>query len=145
MKNVFQIKTKKWIMSLILLSSLTLTLGYVAFSQEKEWESPPGADKKLNTLKPDLAGIAAGKTLYTKECFSCHGKTGKGDGPAAAALDKSVGDLSSSMTQVHTDGALLWKIQTGKPPMPSYQKKLSEIQIWQLINYLRTFKTTEKK
>ena len=147
MKNLLQLKTKKGMLFFILLSSITLTMGYVAFSQQKkeEWESPPSADKKINPLKADPAGIAAGKTLYTKECFSCHGKTGKGDGSAAVALGKSPGDLSSAMTLAHTDGALLWKIQTGKPPMPSYQKKLSEVQVWQLINYIRTLSATTKK
>ena len=147
MKNIFQFKTKKGIMPFVLLSTFILTMGYFAYSQQKkeEWESPPAADKKINPLKADPAGIAAGKTLYTKNCFSCHGKTGTGDGPAASALGKSPGDLSSKMTQDHTDGALLWKIQTGKPPMPSYQKKLSEIQVWQLINYTRTLKATAKK
>ena len=146
MKNVIQIKSKKGIMSFILLTFFTLSCSQRAFSQKKEeWESPPSADKKINPLKADPAGIAAGKTLYTKNCFSCHGKMGKGDGPAAAALGKSPGDLSSAMTQEHKDGALLWKIQTGKPPMPSYQKNLSEIEVWQLINYMRTLKATPKK
>ena len=146
MRNPFKIKAYKRMMSFILLSSFTLAFSQIVFSQKKEeWKSLPAADKKLNPLKPDLAGIAAGKSLYTKECFSCHGKTGKGDGSAAVALGKSPGDLSSAMTQAHTDGALLWKIQTGKPPMPSYQKKLSEVQVWQLINYIRTLSATTKK
>ncbi len=144
MKNLFQSKTKRGIMFFILLSSITITVSNVAFSQQGAWTAPPVAGKKVNPLKADLAGIAAGKSLYTKNCFSCHGKAGKGDGPAAAALGKSVGDLSSAKSQAQSDGDFLWKIQTGKAPMPSYQKKLSEIQVWQLINYMRTLKPTEK-
>jgi len=29
---------------------------------------------------------ASGKEMYVQYCASCHGKEGKGDGPAAAAL-----------------------------------------------------------
>ena len=144
MKNVFQIKIKKRILAIVLFSSFTLMLGYSALSQQNVWTAPPLADKKANPVKSDAVSIAIGKTLYNKECSSCHGKTGKGDGPAATALGKSVGDLSSLKSQAQSDGAYLWKIQTGKPPMPSFQKKLSEIQVWQLINYMRTLKATTK-
>ena len=144
MKKQFQIKTQQGAHHFILLCSLTLALSFVAFSQQNPWTAPPVADQKVNSVKSDLVSIAAGKTLYTKECFSCHGKYGKGDGPAAAALGKSAGDLSSAKSQAQSDGAYLWKIQTGKPPMPSFQKKLSETQVWQLVNYIRTFKTTSK-
>ena len=36
-----------------------------------------------------------------------------------------------------TDGELFWKITTGRAPMPSWEDKLSEVQRWQLVNYLR--------
>jgi mono/diheme cytochrome c family protein len=41
----------------------------------------------------DLA-IAQGKVLYDEYCASCHGADGRGGGPEAARLDKSVGDLT---------------------------------------------------
>jgi mono/diheme cytochrome c family protein len=33
--------------------------------------------------------------LYTKHCKSCHGATGKGDGPKAATLDTKIRSFSS--------------------------------------------------
>lgn len=44
-----------------------------------------------------LAGdAAAGKTLYegSGTCWTCHGKSGTGDGPAAAALNPAPRDFS---------------------------------------------------
>lgn len=117
---------------------------YTAFSQQGPWTAPPVANKKVNTVPADAANNLAGKNLYVKECLSCHGKYGKGDGPSAAALGKPVGDLSSAKSQSQNDGAYFWKIQTGKPPMPAFQKKFSETQVWQLVNYIRALKATFK-
>jgi mono/diheme cytochrome c family protein len=33
------------------------------------------------------ADMAEAKTIYEQRCVACHGATGKGDGPGAAALD----------------------------------------------------------
>ena len=41
----------------------------------------------------------AGKAKYDIDCAGCHGKTGKGDGPAAAAL--------TPKPQDHTDGKVM--------------------------------------
>ncbi len=38
-----------------------------------------------------------------------------------------------------TDGELFWKISEGRDPMPSFKGQLTDTQIWQLVNYVRTF------
>ena len=116
-------------------------------AKDNEWKAPERAARKKNPIPADANSIAAGRKVYTKECFSCHGTTGKGDGPAAKDLEKSAGDLSNPKMWDQTDGALFWKITTGKKPMASYEKLLTEEQRWQVINYIRTLapRPSEKK
>jgi len=103
-----------------------------------EWKAPERAARRKNPIPSDANSIAVGKVVYAKECFSCHGATGKGDGPAAAALEKSPGNLSDPKMWEQTDGALFWKITTGRKPMASYENLLTEEQRWHVINYTRT-------
>jgi mono/diheme cytochrome c family protein len=139
-------------MKLLLRSSVLVCLaGWVLFLSgaggEEEWKAPARAAKKQNPIPADEKSIAAGKAVYTKECYSCHGTAGKGNGPAAKDLAKSPGDLSSPKMCEQTDGALFWKITTGKKPMASYETLLTEEQRWQVINYVRTLgpRPSEKK
>jgi len=46
-------------------------------------------------LKPTPELIAKGKNLFAVNCASCHGNAGKGDGPAAAALNPKPRDFTS--------------------------------------------------
>ena len=119
---------------------MTAIAGSAFFYQQKEWKAPASADAKKNPLTADAATIAAGKAVYVKECQSCHGKKGKGDGPSAKDLDIPAGDFSKATMQSQSDGALFWKTSEGRKPMPSFKKKLTEEKIWQTVIYMRTLK-----
>jgi len=114
-------------------------LSFMRVTQD-DWEAPKEAKAKKNPVAADQVALTEGKKIYEKECLSCHGKKGKGDGPKAEELDKAVKDLGLVKTQKQTDGELFWKITEGKKPMPSTKKTLSETQRWQVVVYIRSFK-----
>mgnify|MGYP001602916783 FL=1 len=109
------------------------------------WVAPARAAKKKNPVAADAASIAKGKVLYVKECASCHGDTGKGDGSAVKDLEKKPEDLTLPKTLNQMDGALLWKLTEGRKPMPSFDKTFSEEDRWHVINYLRTLTSNSAK
>jgi mono/diheme cytochrome c family protein len=43
------------------------------------------------------------------------------------------------MMEEMTDGEIFWKIGEGRRPMPSFKKRLTDDQRWQLVNYVRSF------
>lgn len=104
---------------------------------------PKEAKERKNPLPHEETVINRGKELYTNRCLSCHGPSGKGDGPAAASLVHRPPDLTRVLAG-QTDGALLWKISIGGGAMPSYEKTLTEEERWQMIHYLRTLEGEEK-
>jgi len=109
-----------------------------ATTQQQAWVAPPAAAKVPNPIASDAKSLEAGKLIYTKNCYDCHGKKGKGDGPKSGDLDKGPKDFTKELFQSQTDGTLFWKITEGRKPMPSFKKDLSPDQRWQVINYVRT-------
>jgi len=118
--------------------SITLLFAFAPMQQSKEWEAPDLAKNKKNPITANDASIAAGKTIYTINCYNCHGKKGKGDGPKSADIPISPKDFTKEQIQKQTDGSLFWKISEGRKPMPSFKKDLTDDQRWQVINYVRT-------
>lgn len=104
------------------------------------WVAPPEAKTVKNpqaAKKNDPKEIAEGKKIADTNCVSCHGASGKGDGPAAAALPVKPADWTSERVQKETDGELFWKISNGRGSMPPW-KHLPEKDRWELVNYLRS-------
>jgi len=117
-----------------------------SFAQYTKWVAPKAAVNVKNPLAGNKSVLADARTLYVTNCAPCHGTTGKGDGPAAQALNPKPANHSSALVQSETDGSLFWKLSEGRNPMPSYKKILSDQQRWELINYIRTLvKNTKKK
>ncbi len=97
------------------------------------WEAPASEKGK----KSPGGNAANGKKLAETNCFTCHGASGKGDGPAAAALNPKPADWTSPKVQKESDGELFWKISNGRGPMPPW-KHLSEKDRWDLIAHVRS-------
>lgn len=101
------------------------------------WAAPSSADK----LKNPLAGIEKvseeTKKNFNQDCVTCHGNEGKGDGPTSNLLEIPPADLTSAKVQKQSDGAIFWKITTGKGYMPSFKKTFKDKQRWEMVNYIR--------
>ena len=109
-------------------------------NQPKPWSVPAEYKTKKNPVKADAESIEAGKAEYNKSCASCHGKKGLGDGPKAKLIETFPGDFSGEVYQKQTDGEHFYKTKFGRDEMPGYDKKISDEDIWNMVNYMRTFK-----
>lgn len=120
---------------------LLAAMGFRALNETDPWPVPDKYNKMVNPVKSDAEALATGKEVWIKQCQSCHGKSGKGDGPKAAQLKTLPADFSKPEFQNQTDGALFYKTSEGRKDMPSFKKKLpDEDDIWSVIDYVRTFK-----
>lgn len=93
-----------------------------------------------NPIAADESSLARGADAYQKNCTTCHGDGGMGDGPAGAAL-KPVPAPIAHTSQMMGDDYLFWRISEGGVPfstaMPSWSSALDEQTRWDLINYVR--------
>ncbi|HKT51024.1 MAG TPA: cytochrome c [Candidatus Angelobacter sp.] len=76
--------------------------------------------------------------LYKSKCQVCHGADGKGDTPAGKKLGAR--DFHAPEVVKMSDAELIEITKKGKDKMPSYDKKLTDDQIKQLVKYIRTLK-----
>jgi mono/diheme cytochrome c family protein len=96
-----------------------------------------------NPVAADQRSVDAGKATYAANCAKCHGDTGHGDGPLAAALNPKPLDLTVHVG-LHPDGQLFDWITNGVPrsQMPAWKGSLTPSQRWDVINYLRSLSPT---
>lgn len=94
------------------------------------------------------ADMDAAKKLFDERCSVCHGKTGKGDGPGAAALkppprNLSLPDWQKSVTDDHIRKIILsGGIAVGKSPLmpPNPDLKGKDAVINGLVQVIRSLK-----
>jgi mono/diheme cytochrome c family protein len=91
----------------------------------------------------DESTSQAGEMIFETRCFVCHGRAGKGDGPASTGLGAAVRDLTNPSWQNSTsDETLRTVIRSGaravggSPAMPP-NPDLSDDQIRSLLKFIR--------
>jgi mono/diheme cytochrome c family protein len=132
-------KTLLKLLFAVVILLIFLSIGLAAF-RKTPWSVPLEDKLRKNPLTASDANRNAAKPVYNEYCSNCHGDSGKGDGSDAMMYDPSPSDLTDAkhMNSL-TDGEIFYQITQGRKPMPSFRKKLTEDQRWQLVILVRSF------
>ena len=110
-----------------------------AFLHPGPWIVPEEAKRRTNPISASQANLPAARRLYLDKCSECHGERGKGDGSQAKMYDPLPTNLADAQhMRAVSDGEIFYKISEGHRPMPSFKKRLTEEQRWQLVYFLRS-------
>jgi mono/diheme cytochrome c family protein len=88
--------------------------------------------------------IAQGSAIFETRCFVCHGRGGKGDGPASQGASAHPQDLTSSMWQKSTSDPQIATVirngggSVGKSPAMPANPDLTDDQIEALSRFIRS-------
>jgi mono/diheme cytochrome c family protein len=94
-----------------------------------------------NPVPRTAESIARGRLLFQQQCAICHGERGAGDGPVAASLSSKPEDLGKiARPPIFPDGIVVYRISNGKNLMPAFKTTLSETQLWELLNFIRSLR-----
>lgn len=130
-------------------------IGYIKTFSSAFQEEKPGEPVKIPSEPANSAdSIKRGGELFqSMNCWSCHGKDGRGHGPSAATLTDSKGypitpfDFTSGRQFKcgETDQDMFRDLVTGLDgtPMPSFSGAMNDEQRWDVIHYIRTFASSE--
>jgi mono/diheme cytochrome c family protein len=102
---------------------------FAAFEASSLGRNPLAAD--------DAAALALGRLMYDRHCSVCHGVTGAGDGPVAAAYPQGfVLPLTSGTALGLSDAYVYAVIRAGRGRMPAYGARMTHIERWSVVNYV---------
>ena len=87
-------KTKFLLTTALVFAGVSIFSVITAFQQKKPWVVPDKYEKMKNPVASNAESLKNGKELWARNCQSCHGKTGHGDGSKAAQLKTEPGNFS---------------------------------------------------
>ena len=112
----------------------------MAFLVTPQSAGPGQRSLASNPFPPTTASVQVGQRLYAERCASCHGPSGRGNGPLATGLRPPPADLVMHVP-LHADRDLFQTIHDGiaGTAMAPFGGQMTEEEIWHTINYLKTF------
>ena len=102
----------------------------------QSWEVPEDKKARVSPFKFSAETVTKGQDIFKRTCVSCHGEPTKGN---FQPLVPPPGDPATDKFQKQTDGALFYKITTGRIAMPTFKDILTEEERWDIISYFRSF------
>ena len=90
--------------------------------------------------------VARGQQIYQRDCASCHGAAGLGDGPAAAGMEPPPLPIGSATDMVDATPTLLFRVLAvgiKGTAMAGYADQLSVDERWDVIAYLHKLRASD--
>ena len=138
MSHAFSVRTGGLALAALVLTLVVFTWPAGPWAQGgAPWVAPASEKAKKNPTPNDKKTVEQGEKVAKINCVSCHGAKGKGDGPAAVALNPKPADWTSKRVQDMSDGEIFWKVTTGRGAMPAW-RHLPENDRWAIVRYIRT-------
>jgi mono/diheme cytochrome c family protein len=132
------------IVSTLIIAAMTMITGQGnAQNQQKKgepWVIPAEYSLMANPFAADEVSVKAGRLAYEKRCALCHGRSGLGDGAKGKLCMTFPGDFSGVAFQTYTDGEIFYQTRFGRGEMPANKNRVSDTEIWNMVNYMRTLK-----
>jgi mono/diheme cytochrome c family protein len=139
MDNTMRTYIRNFILVILIICFYIILVSFPIDTSAGEWKAPAKAANRLNPVPKNKTSIKSGKQLFLKYCATCHGNNGQGDGILSWKLNPKPANLKEQAGN-HSDGDFAWKITNGKGSMPAFKDKLSENEIWQLTNFIQSWK-----
>src|SRR5659263_461793 len=95
------------IISVMVLTAAFAMMSVSSYGRQKKgepWRIPAEYKTMKNPVVSDATTLAAGTTAYDKNCVSCHGKLGKGDGLKGRMCKVFPDDFSGADFQAYSEG-----------------------------------------
>jgi mono/diheme cytochrome c family protein len=102
---------------------------------------------QANPVPMSDESIKEGGRIYGAACRACHGFRGRGDGVAAPPGTKPANLTDAEWKHGSTDEEIFKNIKEGIPPFDAMkpQKALSDTDIWNVINFVRSLSKPANK
>lgn len=117
--------------------------------REREDAEHEASESAEHSRRGSREALERGRTLYNVNCVSCHGETGRGDGPAAGVLKPPPQDhtdrayMSTLTDEQIADVIRMGGAINGKPLMPSHPQ-FKEHDLAALVVYVRSLSEPPK-
>ncbi len=91
-----------------------------------------------NPVRQTPDSVARGADLFRINCVICHGQSSARPGPVGSKLKPPPPGLGHDMVQGVTDAAIFKAVTEGFGRMPPFRDKLTPLERWDLVNFVRT-------
>ena len=129
-------------LTVLLSTAIIFIMANVAMAQKAggPWTVPAKYKAMKSTIKAGDPSIATvGKDLYNKNCKSCHGAKGLGDGPKAASLKTLIPSFAEKKFKAQADGDVYFQSYVGRDEMPNFEKKITDAgDRWAVVAYIKS-------